>query len=209
MSAPSYPVNLDVTGRACLVVGGGAVAAEKAAELARCGADVLVVAPELSDAVRAAGGCRLEERAYRRSEAGDYWFVVAATDDPATNQMVRDDGDAAGVWVNAADDPDRCSATLPARLRRGDLLVTFSTGGASPALSSWLRRQAEQQYGPEYGELVELVAEVRRDRRRQRQATPARGWHQAFDSGILDLVREGHRAAAKELLEACLSSSSA
>ena len=83
------------------------------------------------------------------------------TDDPAANQAVFDDGEAAGVWVNAADDPARCSYTLPARLDRGRLLVTVSTVGHSPALASWLRDQLAEQLGPEYDILVDLLAEAR------------------------------------------------
>ena len=71
------------------------------------------------------------------------------------NQAVFDDGDAAGVWVNAADDPARCTFTLPAVVRRGPVLVTASTGGASPALSSWLRGRLDAQLGPELCELAD------------------------------------------------------
>jgi len=207
-----YPVNLDLRGRRCLVVGGGAVAAEKVDELLLAGADIVVVAPEVGPAITAladAGAVSLARRPYQSADLDDAWYVVAATDQPHINAAVRTEGDARRVFVNAADDPLNCSAMLPARVRRGDLLVTYSTGGASPALSTWLRRQGEQIYGPEYESLVELVASVRQERFGRGDATDPRGWQQALDSGILDLVRQGRIADAKELLEACLSSSSA
>ena len=119
--------------RATLRPGRELVAAQKAAELLHCGATVTVVAPEIDPALRADDRVTCEARPYRSGEVAGYRFAVAATDDPAVNQAVYDDGEAAGVWVNAADDPARCSATLPSRVRRGSLLVTVSThhdGGA-------------------------------------------------------------------------------
>lgn len=209
-----YPLNLDLRGRRCVVVGAGAVAAEKVAGLLAAGADVVVVATEVSDAVVAQGSVEpgrltVHRREYDASDLDGAWLAIAASDDPGVNGAVRADGDARRIFVNAADDPAHCSAMLPARLRRGELLITFSTGGASPALSKWLRRQGERLYGPEYGELTAVVAEVRRDRLDRSVASDPRGWQQALDSGILDLVREGRITAAKELLDACLSSSSA
>lgn len=212
MSSPWYPVNLRLAGLPCLVVGGGSVAAGKVTDLLAVGAEVTVVAPVVcSDlAELAAGGViDLQQRPYEQRDLDGVWFAVAATGDPAVNAAVRADGDARRVFVNAADDPDHCSAIRPAQLSRGDLLVTFSTGGASPAVSKWLRRQGERLYGPEYGELLALVAQVRRERMSRNLPTDPRGWQRALDSGILDLVRQGRTSDAKELLDACLSSSSA
>src|SRR5687768_10779569 len=138
VDAVPYPVNLLLGGRRVLVVGGGAVAAAKIRGLLASGAVVHVVAPEVSEEVRSQPGT-VDERRYGRGEVAAYRLVVACTDDPATSRAVYDDGEAAGVWVNAADDPERCSCTLPARLDRGRLLVTVSTSGHSPALAGWLR----------------------------------------------------------------------
>ena len=95
-------------------------------------------------------GCPVEERPYRRGDVAGYRLVVAATDDPATNRAVFEDGEAAGVWVNSADDPASCSFTLPSVVRRGPIMVTVSTGGHSPALATWLRGHVEDELGPEY-----------------------------------------------------------
>jgi precorrin-2 dehydrogenase/sirohydrochlorin ferrochelatase len=201
---PSYPVNLLVAGRRVLVVGGGAVAAEKARGLLAAGAIVHLVATEVREEVRALD-LTWEERPYVRGEVAGYRLAVACTDDPAANQAVFDDGEALGVWVNAADDPARCSYTLPARLERGRLLVTVSTSGHSPALASWLRDQLAEQLGPEYDTLIDLLAEARADLVAAGRPTLGADWRSALDSGMLDLVRAGRLDEARERLHASLA----
>jgi precorrin-2 dehydrogenase/sirohydrochlorin ferrochelatase len=131
-----------------------------------------------------------------------------ATDDPAVNHAVFADGEAAGVWVNSADDPANCAFTLPARIRRGDLLVTVSTGGTSPALASWLRGRLDADLGPEFATLLDILSEERNALKAAGRSTEGLDWQSALESGMLDLVREGRLAEAKERLQACLSSSS-
>jgi len=208
VDAPLYPVNLVVAGRRCLVVGGGRVAAQKATELVACGAEVHVVAPRIDPATAAIEGVVCHARAYEPGEVEGYRLAVTATDDPDVNERVFLDGEAAGVWVNSADDPAHCAFTLPARVRQGPLLVTFSTGGNSPALATWLRRRFSEEIGPEYLALMGLLAEERSRLQREGVPTESLDWQGALDSGMLDLVREGRLAEAKERLQACLSSSS-
>jgi precorrin-2 dehydrogenase / sirohydrochlorin ferrochelatase len=204
IDVPLYPVNLLVSGRPVLVVGGGAVAAEKARGLLAAGAIVHVVATEVRDEVRALD-VTWQERPYARGDVSGYRLVVACTDDPKANQAVFDDGEAAGVWVNAADDPARCSYTLPARLDRGRVLVTVSTGGHSPALASWLRDQLAEQVGPEHDTLLDLLAEARAELVAAGRPTLGADWRSALDSGMLDLVRAGRLDEARELLRASLA----
>jgi siroheme synthase-like protein len=204
---PLYPVNLVLTGRPCLVVGGGRVALTKVRGLTDAGARVTIVAPEVVPEVAALADV-VELRPYRAGEAAGYRFVIAATGDPQVNQQVYDDGEAAGVWVNSADDPQRCSAILPARVRQGRLTLTVSTGGQSPAVAAWVRERLAREYGPEYDQLVGLLSEAREEVRAQGLGTEHLDWKQALDSGILELIRAGRLEAAKERLRACLSSSS-
>jgi precorrin-2 dehydrogenase/sirohydrochlorin ferrochelatase len=205
---PLYPVNLVVAGRRCLVVGGGSVALQKAAELAACEAEIDVVAPRLDAGFAELTGVTVHARPYEPGEAAGYRLVITATDDPVVNRRVRDDADGAGIWVNSADDVENCTFTLPARIRQGPILVTFATGGRSPALARWMRRRYAGEIGPDYLTLLQLLEEERT--RRQQAGTPTESldWQRALDSGMLDLVREGHLAEAKERLQACLSSSS-
>jgi precorrin-2 dehydrogenase/sirohydrochlorin ferrochelatase len=203
---PQYPVNLIVDGRSCLVVGGGAIAKRKAEGLMACGALVTVIAPEIDPELeqRAAHAHR---RAYRSPEAQDYRLVIAATDDRTVNQTVYDDAEAAGVWVNTADEPENCSFTLPSVVRRGDILVTVSTGGHSPALAVWLRRRLEAELGEEYAVLLRLVSEERVALKAQGRSTEGLDWLSALDSNMLELIRKGEIDRARERLQACLSSS--
>ena len=205
--APPYPVNLLVAGKPCLVVGGGTVALDTVDGLLDAEADVTVVAPEIVDEL-GSRPVKLEQRPYRSGEAADYRLVVVATDDPAVNAEVAADADAAGVWVNAADDVANCTFTLPARVRQGDLLVTVSTSGRSPALTSWTRKRLEAEFGPEWATLLDLLADAREEVRAAGRSPLGVDWHAALDSGMLELVREGRVAEAKERLQACLSSSS-
>ena len=202
-----YPVNLIVEGRPCLVVGGGAVAAQKAAALVACGAEVHVVGEEIGPEVRALP-VTWEQRSYSLGEVSGYRFVVAATGSPVVNARVYEDGEASGVWVNSADDPDHCSATLPAILRRGSLMVTVSTGGRSPAAASWLKARLAAEVGPEYEVLVDLLAAEREAVRADGRSTEGLNWQKALDSDMLELIKNGQVADARERLHACLSSPS-
>jgi precorrin-2 dehydrogenase/sirohydrochlorin ferrochelatase len=204
LGAPLYPVGLVVDGRRVLVVGGGAVAARKVAGLAACGARVHVVAPAVADEIRRTAGVTWEERPYRRGEVVGYRLVFAATDDPEVNAAVFADAEAAGVWVNAADDPSHCTVVLPSVLRRGSITVAVATGGESPGLAAWLRRRLEEVVGPEYETLLELVAEARREVRRSGTPTASLDWQSVLDSGILEMIRAGRISEARERLRTWL-----
>ena len=153
-----YPVVLRLEGRRCLVVGGGGVARRKVEGLLASGAVVTVVAPVVDDELRAdaagAGGrLTIEERPYREQDLAGAWLAIAATDDAAVQQQVFDDGERAGVWVNAADDPERCALFLPAVHRRDPVIVAVSTEGTSPALAGWLRDRLAAALPPRLEEL--------------------------------------------------------
>jgi precorrin-2 dehydrogenase/sirohydrochlorin ferrochelatase len=208
---PLYPVNLRVAGRRCLVVGGGAVARSKVQGLLEADAAVTVIAPEVVpelEELAAREQITIERRRYAPGDVAGCRLVIAATDDPAVDAAVYRDGEDAGVWVNSADDPAHCAFTLPARVRQGPLLVTFATGGRSPALASWLRRTYAAEFGPEYATLIDMLAAEREHLRSLGRSTEGLDWQAALDSGMLDLIREGRLAEAKERLQACLSSSS-
>jgi len=203
-----YPVNLVLDGRQCLVVGGGKIALRKVEGLLTCGARVRVVAPRIDQELRALTAVTFDERRWEPDDLAGVWLVIAATDDPAVNGAVYDAGQRAGIWVNGADDPANCSFTLPSVVRRGDLQVAVSTGGRSPALASWLRRRFEGQIGPEYAVLLDILASERDGLKAAGRSTEGLDWNSALDSDMLDLIRTGDLARARERLQTCLSSSS-
>ena len=201
------PANLLVQGRRVVVVGGGRVAVRKIEPLLELGAEVVVVAPAVDDRIRewaASGRLTLVERTFDAADLADSWLAFTATDDPAVNAGVHQAAEAARVWVNSADDPANCSFTLMSVVRRSDLVVAIGTGGRSPALAAYLRRMLTEELGPEYDTVLNLLAEAREDLRVEGRSTEDADWKRAFDSGIVDLVRAGRVAEAKELLRSCL-----
>lgn len=201
-----YPVNLVLTGRRCLVVGGGRIAARKVAGLQAAEAEVVVVAPTVGPEVRATG-VPYEERPYRRGDLEGVWLAVTATDDREVNRQVHDDGEAAGVWVNAADDPASCSFVLPAVVRQGPVMVTIGTAGRSPALASWLKEHVAAELGPEVADLARLLSEIRERIRAEGRSTEDVDWRSALDWSMLEEIKAGQTARVRERLEACLLSS--
>lgn len=198
MSAPGYyPVALDLRDRPCLVVGGGAVAEAKVRALVAAGARVMVVSPALTEGLAslvAVGEVRHERRPYRSSDIEGYALAFAATDDREVTRRVADDARRHGVWLNAADDPAFCDFILPAVLRRGRLTVAVSTGGASPALASWIRRELEARFGEAYAGLVEVVAAVRAEVRCEPAPPSADTWRRALDAVDLPALIETGRS---------------
>ena len=205
-----YPANLLVRGRRCVVVGGGRIAARKIDALLEAGAVVHVVAPELVEELRAArdeGRITVAERPFEATDLDGAWLATAATSTAAVNRAVFEAGEARRVWVNAADDPSNCSFTLMSVVRQGDLVVTVGTGGRSPALATYLKDHVAQEMGPEWAALLELLSEAREELRAGGTSSETVDWRRALDSGMLELIRGGRTAEAKELLQACLSSS--
>ena len=208
--APLYPVALRVLGRPCLVVGGGPVALRKAEGLIAAQAVVTVVAPEmhprLAELARAHAGpgppVRLERRTYRPGEAARYRLVITATGRPEVDSAVAADAEAAGVWVNSADDPDRCGFFLPSVHRDGPVTVAVSTGGTSPALAAWLRRRTARALGPGLGALAELLGQARHRLQAEGRSTEALAWDELLDGPWPDLVRRGDLEAARDILDA-------
>jgi precorrin-2 dehydrogenase / sirohydrochlorin ferrochelatase len=199
-----YPVSLVVAGRPCLVVGGGPVAARKAAGLVECDADVTVIAPDVIPAIEelaGRGALSILRRPYRSGEAAAYRLVVTATGVPDVDQAVAADADAAGVWVNAADNRERCTFTLPAVHREGPVAVAVSTSGASPALASWLRRRTAEALVPEVGALAGLMEAARTALREKGIDTSGIDWHALLDGPLPGLVAAGRRDEARRLID--------
>jgi siroheme synthase-like protein len=196
VTAVYYPVMLDLRGRRCVVVGGGVLAEGKVAQLLEAGAEVVVVSPEVTERIRRwaeEGRLRWVARPYRWGDLEGAWLGVSAPEDRATNAAVWEEAQARRVWLNAVDDPLHCSAIAPAVYRQGDLVVAVSTSGKAPALAVRLRDRFAGQLGPEYGEFLGLVGEVREEIARRVPVFRERValWYRIVDSEILELLRRG------------------
>lgn len=213
----AWPVALTVhlQGQRVAVIGGGPVAAAKISSLGGSGALVAVTAPEAVDSIRAAAGAGAltwHERGYEPGDLDGAVLVVAATSEGSVNARVAADAAARGTLCVRVDGGG--TAALAAALRRGPLLLSVSTSGAAPALARRLRRELEDTYGPEYGDLARLLGELRHDPevlgRLRGMDDPERRarWRAVLDTDILAHVRNGRTDLAREVALDCLSSSS-
>ena len=200
-----YPVSLSLAGRRVLGVGGGRVATRRVEGLVEAGARVDVVSPAVTPEIAGWADQGHVTVALRPFEAGDVtgaWLCVAATDDPAVNHSVVVAAEREHCFVSAAGDAAASTARPMSVLRRGDLEVAVGTSGRAPAAAAWLCRHLATLVGPEYGVLIDLVAEARGE------GSAGANWPAALDSGILDSIRAGRLDEARKGLRTCLSSSS-
>lgn len=159
-----FPISLDLKDRPVTVIGGGHVAEGRVQALLDCDARVTVISPEVSEKLKSlsdAGMIHLRLRAYQSGDLADSWVVLTATNDPKVDAAAWHEARARQIPINVADDPSKCDFIMPSILRRGDLTVAISTGGASPALAARLRRRISAIVGPEYGKLLDVLGRVR------------------------------------------------
>ncbi|MEN9595529.1 MAG: hypothetical protein RLY23_2012 [Actinomycetota bacterium] len=202
----AYPVGLVVDGKRCVIVGGGRIATRRLTALLEAGADIQVIAPEASPEMASMaerGLITWHRRGFAPQDLDGAWLVLSATGNLQVDQEVARCATERRVWVASADDPSASTASIPTVLRRGDLLLTLSTGGRSPALAAWLKDRLSEEFGPEYETLLDVMAEIREEQKSLGLSTESLDWRRALDSGILEDVRMGRIDAAKEALRAC------
>lgn len=201
---PFFPVSLDVSGRPCLVVGGGKVAARKARTLLDCGATVTVIAPSLCGDMEALLPFihAVERRPYRAGDVSAFRLVVTATGIHDVDGAVYADAEAAGVWTNSADDRVHSSFILPAVHRDGSVTLSVSTGGLSPALASWLRTRLAAQCGDGLGTLALLLGDARDQLKRAGVRSDSVDWVGLLNGPLPDLVRSGDIDNARAIVTA-------
>jgi siroheme synthase-like protein len=198
-----FPIYLDMSRRRCLVIGGGAVAERKIAALLETGAEVTVLAPDVTDVVAGLSkqnAIRFTARCYEDGDLDGFELAFVATDDPQVNAAVYREGRSRGVWVNSADDPARCDFILPSVLRRGDLTVAVSTGGTSPALARTVREELELYFTQEYESLAKLAAEVREELSNRSITVPFETWRKALSGEVRQLLMHSDFTRAKSHL---------
>jgi len=165
LDTPFYIACLKLTGRRCLVVGGGEIGLEKVDGLLACDGQVTLIAPTAEPALREyarEGSIRWEQRVYAGPpDLKGVFMVIAATNDTDVNIAVYDDAERRAMLVNVVDVPPLCNFILPAIVRTGPLAIAISTAGASPALAKRIKRQIAEEYGEPYARLAVLLNEVR------------------------------------------------
>ncbi|MGA2076055.1 MAG: bifunctional precorrin-2 dehydrogenase/sirohydrochlorin ferrochelatase [Terriglobia bacterium] len=160
-----FPIFLKLINRPCLVVGAGQVGESKVEGLLAAGAAVKVVAPEATETVMQwarAGKIDWHPRLFEPADLDRKFLVVVATPLHELNDSIYHEAQRRGVLCNVVDDPPRCDFYYPAVVNRGKLQIAISTNGQSPALAQRLRRELEQQFGPEYGGWIKALGSERR-----------------------------------------------
>jgi precorrin-2 dehydrogenase len=209
LDTPFYIACLRLSGRRCVVVGGGEVGLEKVEGLLACDGRVVLVAPDAVpelEALAAEGSIEWERREYAREDLEGTFVVIAATSDTDVNIRVYEDAERRAMLVNVVDVPPLCNFILPAIVRTGPLAIAISTAGASPALAKRIKAEIAATYGEPYARLAVLLND-------------ARGWakgtlptyqdRKAFFEGIvngdpdpIELLRAGDDRAVVDLIEA-------
>jgi siroheme synthase-like protein len=189
----ALPVSLEVAGRRCVVFGSGPVARARATALLGADAVVTVIA-----------------RPYEEGDLAGAFLAVAATGDAAETARIFAEAERERVLLNAVDDPAHCHFAVPAVLRRGDLVVTVSTGGRAPGYAGRLRDELSRTVGVEYGTLVDLIGDVRAELRAERPVGADFGewaarWRDALEHDLIGLVRAGRTGEVRTLLHAALA----
>ena len=206
-----YPVFLEMKDRTCVVIGGGAVAERKVEGLVAAGANVTVISPGITDGLKELldeGAIRHVAREYQASDRAGYDLIFVATDNSELNAAVFNEARSLRIWVNSADDPDHCDFILPAVIRRGELTVAVSTGGASPAVTRVIREDLDAYFTADYAQLVQIAAEVRRELKEKSVAASAHAWNRALKGDFRRLIKEERSEEAKKLLYKMLGAGS-
>lgn len=199
-----YPIQLDLSKKPVLVVGGGVVATRRILGLMEAGARVTVVSPEASDEVR---GLASEKKLVwinqrmREVDLGGVLLVFVATDDRSQNKYIAEMCRRRRIFCNVADDAELCDFVIPSRVTRGDFMVTVSTSGKVPFLSKQVRIELERLYGSEMGELLSLLSRKRRELLDTGKSNLIEKLSRLDVMPLRELLRRGSRMEAEQWLK--------
>jgi len=200
-----YPVNLDIRNRKCLVVGGGSVGTRKAMTLLDCGAKVTVVSTDVTELLLKFadhGSIILKKRPYQTSDLDGKFLVIGATNNEESNRQIHADAELLGILCNIADRPEACNFILPSIVNRGDLVISISTSGKSPAFAKKLRKDLERDFGNEYAEFLKLMGAIRKILLSKNHEPEAHKhlFEQLISRGLIELIRDRKTTDINHLL---------
>lgn len=199
-----YPISLNLSGKKCVVVGGGVVALRKVRGLLEHGANVEVISPSVCSEISAlaeAGEIGVKVKRYEHGDLDDAFLVIVATAESDTNREVAREARRRKVLVNVVDDPEQSDFNVPSIVRQRDLIIAISTGGKSPALARKIRTRLEKIFGEEYASLTDLIDEVRSELKQGQITVGGDEWQEALELDLLlELLRNGQRDRAKTTL---------
>jgi len=205
----AFPIMLDVRERRAVIAGGGHESADKAASLAGLGAEVVVWAEHHREttALEGVDGIELRSGPFDPAILDDALLAIVATGNRDLDHRIATAARDRRVLVNTVDDIPYCDWSAPAILRRGDLTISVATGGIAPALAVRIRDRIAELIGPEHGELLTILATLRRRIAATGQsfASRRRLWYSLVDGPALGLIREGDRTGAQAELERVVS----
>jgi len=186
------------------LIGAGEIGLQKIRAFLDSGAQVHVVAPEALPEIEALaqeGRVRWSKRGYETADLDGVTLVIAATDDPALQQRIAAESRERRIWVNIVDVPPLCDFIAPAIVRRGDIQVAISTGGAAPALAKFLRQKVEQVLGPEYADFVQMVKQYRPDILKLPKPQRMDLWNRMVNDDFMAQIRRDGIAPAEARLK--------
>jgi precorrin-2 dehydrogenase/sirohydrochlorin ferrochelatase len=205
--APYYPIYLDLNGRACVIIGGGEVVERKIQYLLECGALITIVSPQVTPGIgdmADRGLVAWKPREYLEGDLKDAFIAIAGTDRRDVNKAVADEAGREKVVLNVVDDPQLCTFIAPSIVRKGDVTLAMSTGGASPALARKLRETLEHSPALEYAYLTGVLSRARGEIRRRGIAVHPDRWQECITPGLVSLVKDGKEEQALDQLLAGL-----
>ncbi len=142
-----YPIFIKLSGKKCVVIGGGKIAFRKVKALLAAHAQVKIISidfcPELGAMIEEQG-LDATKRAFQKGDLDDAFLAIAATNDPAANQQIWDEANQKNILVNIVDVPELCNFYVPSVVRDGDLALAISTNGKAPYVSKKLRIYLEK-----------------------------------------------------------------
>lgn len=205
-----YPINLDIAGKSCVVIGGGEVALRKILGLLEAGARVKVIAPEICAGVEELfkrGEISLRREKFSVEMLGDEVILIAATDNPELNRQASEAAQARKILVNVVNNAGG-NFFVPSRILRGEFLLTISTGANSPAFARFIRRMLAAELGENFGASLELIARKRREIKKLLPDTNARKifWREVLTQELWEPLKRGELKELEERINHALES---